>query len=49
MGDIAAMKSIVAELKQQSAAFLPFCNDVIRLAGDFDFDGIIEMVKKLED
>jgi len=48
MGDVAGIKSIVAELKTRSAAAVPFCNKVIGLADDFDFDAIVDMAEKLD-
>jgi hypothetical protein len=44
MGDVTEIKSIAEELKAESAAMAPFCDDLIRLADDFDFDGIQKIV-----
>jgi len=46
MGDVAQIKSIAEELKAESAAMAPFCDDLIRLADDFDFDGIQKIVRE---
>ena len=40
MGDVIQIKSIAEELKSESDAMAPFCDELIRLADDFDFDGI---------
>jgi signal transduction histidine kinase/DNA-binding LytR/AlgR family response regulator len=40
MGDVMQIKSIVEDLKSESEAAAPFCNRIIRLAEDIDFDGI---------
>jgi two-component system sensor histidine kinase/response regulator len=40
MGDVAQIRSIAEELKSQFDAMAPFCDELVRLAEDFDFDGI---------
>jgi CheY-like chemotaxis protein len=40
MGDVAKLKSIAEELKSEADVLAPFCDELIRLAEDFDFDGI---------
>ncbi|MGD9044121.1 MAG: response regulator [Desulfobacterales bacterium] len=40
MGDVMQIKSIVEDLKSESDALAPFCDRIVRLAEDFDFDGI---------
>jgi CheY-like chemotaxis protein len=40
MGDVTEIKSIVEDLKSESDAAAPFCDRIIRLAEDFDFEGI---------
>jgi two-component system sensor histidine kinase/response regulator len=40
MGDVMQIKSIAAALKSESDAVAPFCNRIVQLAEDFDFDGI---------
>jgi len=44
MGDVAQIKSIAEELKSESDALSPFCDKLVRLADDFDFDGIQKIV-----
>jgi len=44
MGDVAQLKSIADELKAESDALAPFCEKLVRLADDFDFDGIQKIV-----
>jgi CheY-like chemotaxis protein len=40
MGDVMQIKTIAAELKSESDAMEPFCNELVDLAENFDFDGI---------
>jgi len=40
MGDVMKIKSIAEELKSESDAVAPFCDEIILLAEDFDFEGI---------
>jgi len=40
MGDVIQIKSIAEELKAESAGMSPLCEELIRLAEDFDFEGI---------
>jgi signal transduction histidine kinase/DNA-binding response OmpR family regulator/HPt (histidine-containing phosphotransfer) domain-containing protein len=47
MGDVMQIQSIAAELKSESTAMAPFCDRIVRLAEDFDFDGIIRFVLDL--
>ena len=47
MGDVVQIKSIAEELKFESDAMAPFCAELIRLADDFDFDGIQKIVLEL--
>jgi CheY-like chemotaxis protein len=47
MGDVVQIKSIAEELKSESDAMAPFCDELIRLADDFDFDGIQKIVLEL--
>jgi hypothetical protein len=44
MGDVMQIKSIAGDLKAESAAATPFCDELVRLAEDFDFDGIKNIV-----
>ena len=48
MGDVAQIKSIAEELKSQFDAVAPFCDELVRLAEDFDFDGIQKFVLALK-
>jgi CheY-like chemotaxis protein len=48
MGDVMQIKSISADLKSESDAAAPFCDELVRLAEDFDFDGIIKLVLDLD-
>jgi CheY-like chemotaxis protein len=48
MGDVRQIKSIAEELKSESDAAAPFCDKLIRLADDFDFDGIQKIVLELD-
>ncbi|MEJ2098629.1 MAG: response regulator [Desulfobacterales bacterium] len=48
MGDVTQVKSIVAELKSKSDAFIPIGDQFVRLAEDFDFEGISKLVGELE-
>jgi hypothetical protein len=40
MGDVIQIKSIAEEVKTESDAVAPFCDELIRIADDFDLDGI---------
>jgi CheY-like chemotaxis protein len=40
MGDVMQLKSIVEDLKSESDGLAPFCDRIVRLAEDFDFDAI---------
>jgi PAS domain S-box-containing protein len=48
MGDVTQIKSIAEEFKSKSEAFGPLGDQLIRLAEDFDFDGISRLVGELE-
>ncbi|CAB1059374.1 diguanylate cyclase/phosphodiesterase (GGDEF & EAL domains) with PAS/PAC sensor(s) [Olavius sp. associated proteobacterium Delta 1] len=47
MGDVAQIKSIAEALKSESEAAAPFCNKLVDLAEDFDFDGIEKLLLEL--
>ena len=47
MGDVIQIKSIAEALKSETDAMAPFCDELIRLADDFDFDGIQKIVLEL--
>ena len=40
LGDVMKIKSIAEELNAESDALAPFCDELVRLVEDFDFDGI---------
>jgi hypothetical protein len=40
MGDVMQIKSIAEELKSESDSMAPFCDKLVQLAEDFDFNGI---------
>jgi HPt (histidine-containing phosphotransfer) domain-containing protein len=40
LGDVMKIKSIAEKLKSDSDAMIPFCDELIQMAEDFDFDGI---------
>ena len=48
MGDVIQIKSIAEELKSESDAVKPFCNKLIQLAEDFDFDSIQKFMLELD-
>ena len=43
------IKSIAEDLKSESNAVASFCNRIVRLAEDFDFDGIQKLVVKTKE
>ena len=47
MGDVMNLESIADELMSESDAVAPFCEELARLAGNFDFDGIQKIVLEL--
>jgi hypothetical protein len=47
LGDVMKVKSIAEELKSESDAVAPFCDELVRLAEDFDFDGIQKFMLNL--
>ena len=48
MGDVTQIKSIAAKLLAESDALAPFCDELIQLADDFDFDGIQKLMLDLD-
>ena len=44
MGDVMQIKSIAEELMSESDAMAPFCNELVRLAEDFDLEGIKKLL-----
>jgi PAS domain S-box-containing protein len=48
MGDVTQIKSVAEALKSESDTMAPFCYELVKLAEDFDFDGIQKLVFELE-
>ncbi len=48
MGDVTQIKLIAEALKSESGAMAPFCDAIIQLAEDFDFDGIQKFMHELD-
>jgi HPt (histidine-containing phosphotransfer) domain-containing protein len=48
MGDVMKIKSIAEELKSKSDAMGPFCDELVQLAEDFDFDGIQKFILEVD-
>ena len=46
MGDVAQIQSIANELRSEYDALAPFCDKLVQLAEDFDFDGIQKLVQE---
>jgi PAS domain S-box-containing protein len=44
LGDVMKIKSIAEELISKSDAIAPFCNELVQMAEDFDFDGIQKFI-----
>jgi len=44
MGDVAQIKSIAEALRAESGAAAPFCDQLVQLADDFDFDGVQKLL-----
>ncbi len=47
MGDVMHLKSIADELMSESDVVAPFCDELVRLAEDFDFEGIQKIMLEL--
>jgi CheY-like chemotaxis protein len=47
MGDVLQIKSLAEELKSESDAVAPFCDELVRLADNFDFEGIQKFMLNL--
>jgi PAS domain S-box-containing protein len=47
MGDVMQIQSIANELRSANNAMAPLCDELIRLAEDFDFDGIQKLMLEL--
>jgi len=48
MGDVMQIASIAKDLKSDTHSMAPFCDKIIQLAEDFDFDGIQKIVSEFE-
>jgi hypothetical protein len=48
MGDVMQIASIAKNLKSDTRSMTPFCDKIIQLAEDFDFDGILRCVDELD-
>jgi signal transduction histidine kinase/CheY-like chemotaxis protein len=48
MGDVAQIKSISEKLKIESDVAAPFCDELVKMADDFDFDGIQQLILDLD-
>ena len=47
LGDVSALADICGDLTAKSDAFVPYATRVARLAGDFDFDGVLKLTEEL--
>ena len=48
VGDVMKIKAIAEDIKSESEVAAPICNELIRLAEDFDFDGIQKFMLELD-
>ena len=48
MGDVMKIKSIAEKLMSESNLAVPFCDKLVQLAEDFDFDGIQKLMLQIE-
>jgi PAS domain S-box-containing protein len=48
LGDVTQIKAIAEELKSKSDVYAPIGDKFIRLADDFDFDGVLKLAAQLE-
>jgi hypothetical protein len=48
MREVVQIISIAEELKSELDAVAPFCDELIQIADDFDFDGIQKIVLELD-
>ena len=46
--DVMKIKSIAEELKSEFDAVANFCNELVQLAEDFDFDGIQKIMLEID-
>jgi hypothetical protein len=49
MGDVMQIKAIAEELMSESDAAAAFCGRLVRLAEDFDFDGIQNFMVEMDE
>jgi CheY-like chemotaxis protein/HPt (histidine-containing phosphotransfer) domain-containing protein len=47
MGDVMQVTSIARELKTESEVLIPFCDQIMQLADNFDLDGILKLASEL--
>jgi hypothetical protein len=47
MGEVVQIISIAEELKSEFDAVAPFCNELVQLAEDFDFDSIQKLMLEI--
>ena len=47
MGNVTQIKKIAEELKSEFDALVPFCDQLVQLAEDFNFDGIQKFLLEL--
>ena len=47
LGDVSGLAAIAEELTSRSPNFAPYRDRIAKLADDFDFDGILALVKEL--
>ena len=48
MGDVMQIASIAKDLKSDTPSMTPFCDKIIQLAEDFDFDGIQKFMLEID-
>jgi HPt (histidine-containing phosphotransfer) domain-containing protein len=48
MGDISGVVSAVDELEARSNAFTPYKDKIVKLADDFDFEGVLKLAQEFE-
>ena len=48
MGDVTELLTIADSLKSESDGFLPYSRKIMRLADDFDFEGIMHLADELD-
>ena len=48
MGDVTTLNAIAEEIKTQSESCAPLSKQIVQMAEDFEFDGILKLAKALE-